>query len=133
MRILIAVFVFLPWSAFAEVATVDFVKVLNGNTAEAVYFYENNWKKFRIAAVNKGIISSYELLVRASEAGQTDILLITVFASPEQYERSEENFLIVMRDARESGPALLNDKPPSEFREVVDRGMYTSAAMPPEG
>jgi hypothetical protein len=133
VRILLSVLVFLPLSALAEVVTIDFVKVLDGNTAEAVYFYENNWKKFRIAAVKKGIISSYRLLVSASEKDQTDILLITVFASPEQYERREENFLTVMRDARESGPALLNDKPPSEFRKVVDSGTYTSAARPPEG
>jgi hypothetical protein len=133
VRIVLAVLVFLPLSVLAEVITIDFVRVLHGNTEEAVYFYENNWRNFRIAAVEKGIISSYDLLVRTSEKGQTDILLITVFASPEQYELREENFLLVMRDVAESGPALLNDKPPSEFREIVDRAIYTSVATPPEG
>jgi hypothetical protein len=113
-------------SATAEVITVDFVRVVNGNMEEAVYFYENNWKKFRIAAVKKGIINSFKLLVKSSQNGQTDILLITAFESQEQYERREENFSTVMRDTREGGPALLNNKSPAEFREVIDRGMYTS-------
>lgn len=126
MRILLVLVIFLPLSALAEVVTVDFVRVLNGNTDEAVFYYENNWKQYRIAAVEKGVISSYKLLVRASEKGQTDILLITAFESLDQYERREENFLPIMSDTRESGPALLNDKLPGEFREVVDGGMYTS-------
>ena len=41
MRILFCGLVFLPLSALAEVLTVDFVKVLNGNHEEAVYYYEN--------------------------------------------------------------------------------------------
>jgi len=126
MRMLFIVLLLLPLSASAEVITVDFVRVLNGNLEEAVYFYENNWKKFRIAAVNKGIINSYDLLVKSAQNGQTDILLITAFDSPEQYERREENFSTVMRDAGEGGPTLLNSKPPSEFREVIDRGVYAS-------
>ena len=126
MRILFVVLLLLPLSAAAEVITVDYVRVLNGNAKEAVYFYENNWKKFRIAAVRKGIITSFKLLVKSSQDGQTDILLITAFESQEQYERREENFLEVMQDAREGGPALLNNKSPAEFREVIDRGVYTS-------
>ncbi len=126
MRMLFVVLFLLPLSATAEVISVDFVRVLNSNTEEAVYFYENNWKKFRIAAVEKGIITSFKLLVKSSREGRTDILLITAFESQEQYERREENFLAVMRDARDDGPALLNNKAPADFREVVDRGVYTS-------
>ena len=126
MRILLAALLVLPVSAIAEVVTVDFVRVLNGNTEEAVYFYENNWKKYRIAAVEEGVISSYKLLVKTSESGETDILLVTTYASTDQYESREENFAAIMRDARETGPTLLNDKLPNDFRDVVDGGVYSS-------
>ena len=126
MRNLLAVFAFLPLSALADVVTVDFVKVLNGNKEEAVYFYENNWKKYRNVAAEKGVINDYKLLVKDSEKGDTDILLITVFESEEQYERREENFAPIMQGSRESGPALLNDKLPGEFRKVIDAGLYIS-------
>jgi hypothetical protein len=68
-------------------------------------------------------------LIRVSSSQSTsDCLggLITAFESREQYERREENFLEVMQDAREGGPALLNNKSPAELREVIDRGVYTS-------
>lgn len=126
MRKMFVVLLLLPLSATAEVISVDYVRVLNGNFDEAVYFYENNWKEFRIAAVKKGFINSFKLLVKSSQNGQTDILLITAFESQEQYERREENFSEVMRDASEGGPTLLNNKAPGDFREVVDRAVYTS-------
>ena len=126
MRILPVVFLFLPLSALADVVTVDFVKVLNGNKEEAVYFYENNWKKYRAVAVEKGVIDSYKLLVKESEKGDTDILLITVFESEEQYERREENFAPIMQGSGDSGTALLSDTLPGEFRKVIDAGVYIS-------
>ena len=126
MRILFIVLLLLPLSATAEVVTVDSVRVLNGNIEEAVYFYEHNWKKFRVAAINKGIITSFKLLVKSSQDGQNDILLVTVFESQEQYQQREENFLAIMQDAREGGPALLNNKSPAEFRKIIDRGVYVS-------
>ena len=120
------ILVLLPLSAFAEVVTVDFVKVLNGNTEEAVYYYENNWKQHRIEAAKRGLISSYKLLFKTSTDGQTDILLVTEYGSQAQYENREENFAAVMRDTRGNGPMLLNDKVPGEFRDVVDSGVYSS-------
>ena len=72
-------------SSLAEVVAVVFVKVLNGNEQEAVYYYENNWKQHRIKALDRGYISSYKLLVKASDDGNTDILLITCYASEAQY------------------------------------------------
>ena len=120
------ILVFLPLSALAEVVTVDFVKVLNGNTEEAVYYYENNWKQHRIEAAKRGLISSYKLLFKTSTDGQTDILLVTEYGSQAQYENREKNFAAIMRDARGDGPVLLNDKVPDEFRDVVDGGVYSS-------
>jgi hypothetical protein len=124
MRIVLLTLLLLPLSSLAETVTVDLVKVLNGNKQEAVYYYENNWKQHRIKALDRGFISSYRLLVRTSDDGNTDILLITGYASESQYEAREENFAVVMHDPQRDGPDLLNEKPPGEFREVFDGGVY---------
>ena len=124
MRVVITALLLLPMSALAEVVTVDFVRVLSGNQEEAVYYYENNWKQHRIKALDRGFISSYNLLVRTSDDGNTDILLITGYASESQYDSREENFTIVMADRQGGGPVLLNEKSPAEFREIIDGGLY---------
>lgn len=126
MRIFLVLLVSLPLTAAAEIVTVDFVGVLNGNLDEAVYYYENNWKQHRIEARKRGYIASWKLLVRTSEDGDTDILLITSYGSGEQYAKREDNFAKLMDETRPDGPLLLNDKPPGEFRRVVDGGVYTS-------
>lgn len=126
MRAMLAILFFLPLTAFAEIVTVDFVKILNGNIDEAVYYYETNWKQHRIEATKRGYISSYKLLVKSSDDGQTDILLITGYASDAQYKNREVNFADVMQDTQGDGPALLNSKTPSEFREVFDGGVFAS-------
>ena len=124
MRSLLVLLLLMPVAALAEIVTVDFVKVLNGNTDEAVYFYENNWKPYRAEAAKRGYISSYRLLVRRSDEGATNILLITGYASEAQYEDREANFAEVMSGSREGGPKLMNEKTPGEFREVVDGGVF---------
>ncbi len=126
MRITLTILMLLPISASAEIFVIDFVKVLNGNDEEAVYYYENNWKKHRLAAAKRGYISSYQLLVRTSDDGETDILLITGFASEAEYEKREENFGEVMAESRRDGPVLMNDKKPGDFRQVVDNATYVS-------
>ena len=126
MRIVLTILAFLPLTSVAEVVTVDFVRVLNGSDEEAVFYYENNWKQHRIKAAQNGYISSYKLLVKTSDDGQTDILLITGYASQSQYEDREKNFAVVMRDARKDGPVMMNDKLPGDFREIFDSGVYTT-------
>ena len=124
MRNVLAALLLLPLSSLAEIVTVDFVKVMGGNKQEAIYYYENNWKQHRIKALDRGYISSYRLLIRTSDDGNTDILLITGYASESQYQSREENFAVVMRDPQRDGPDLLNEKTPGEFREVFDGGVY---------
>ncbi len=125
MRVLLAVLAFSPLSSLADILTVDFVKVLNGNNEEALYYYENNWKRHRVDAAKRGYIGSFQLLVRTSDEGETDILLITEYGSDAQYQNRESNFAVVMSTAQQAGPLLLNDKKPGEFREVVDGAIYT--------
>ena len=126
MRVILTFLLFLPISCFAEVLTIDFVKVLNGNDEEAVFYYENNWKRHRIEATKRGYISSYELLVRTSDEGHADILLITRYATEQEYNNREENFREVMQSTGGDGPLLMTDMPPSEFRQVVDTGVFTN-------
>ncbi|MEM1176456.1 MAG: hypothetical protein AAGI27_16800 [Pseudomonadota bacterium] len=116
----------LPLSAAAEILVVDFVKVLDGNDEEARYYYEKNWKKHRIEAAKRGYISSYKLMIRTSDDGVTDIVLMTGFASESAYQAREENFEKVMAPSREKGVRLLNEKTPGEFRKVVDNATYVS-------
>ena len=116
----------MPLSSLAEIVAIDFVKVLNGNDEEAIYYYENNWKQYRVSALERGYISSWQLLVKTSEDGSTDILLMTGYASEAEYAAREENFAVVMQEPGRDGPALLNDKAPGEFREIIDEGLYLS-------
>lgn len=111
MRIMLIIVMFLPFSSLAEVVTVDLVKVLNGNHEEAA---------------KRGYISSFKLLIKTSDDGQADILLITGYASESQYEDREKNFVNVMNDTGRDGPLMMNDKPPGTFREVFDRGVYAT-------
>ena len=126
MRAFLIALLLTPIPALAEIVTVDFVKILNGNKAEAVYYYENNWKQYRIKALDRGFISSFKLLVRTSDDGNTDILLITGYADEAEYEAREENFAVVMQNPNRDGPLLLNEKTPGEFREVFEGGVYAS-------
>ncbi len=124
MRITLCFLLLLPLPSVAEILTIDFVKVLNGNEAEAVYYYEENWRQYRVKALEMGYISSYRLLVETSSDGNADILLITGYADEAMYAAREENFALVMRDPEGQGLKLLNQKTPGEFREVFGEGLY---------
>jgi hypothetical protein len=47
-----------------KISTIEMVKIKNGNKAEALYYFEHNWKVLREMAVEKGYIDSYQLLFR---------------------------------------------------------------------
>ena len=110
-------------AAAASVSTVDLVRVKNGNVEEALYYYEKNWKAYREAALERGYIEDYRLLVDARNPGAETILLVTVYETAEQYALREENFARIMPS---DGPRLLNDTQPGAFREVEDLGVFTS-------
>lgn len=102
-----------------EVVTVfEAVKIKNEKRAEALFYYENNWKKLREKASAKGYIHSYELIEsKADEKADFDIFLITRYANQTQFEKAEENFQDIMK--QRDGLKLLNDLKPNEFRENV--------------
>ncbi|MEM1403902.1 MAG: hypothetical protein AAGG55_11270 [Pseudomonadota bacterium] len=106
----------------AGLATVDKVSIKNGNTAEATYFYEQNWRVFREEALAKGYISGFRLLESADEQGQPTLLLITEYADEAQYEGREAGFAAVM--PANGTPKLLNSLMPRDFRAVESLGTF---------
>jgi hypothetical protein len=44
------------------ISVFDFVRVNNGLWNEALFYYENNWKVYRDVAMQRGYITSYQLL-----------------------------------------------------------------------
>ena len=102
----------------APISTVDFVRVKDNHFEEAVFYYENNWKRHREAALEKGFILSYTLLINIEQDDEMAILLITEYKDRNQYEEREENFEIVMAVTQKDGRKLLNGLQPAEFRDV---------------
>jgi hypothetical protein len=100
-----------------EVTLMDFVKIKDGKKAEAMYFYENNWKLYREEALKRNIIQSYRLIEAAPDSlNNFDLILVTVYKDSAQYSKSEENFRPVLAALRPNGPALLNNLKPADFR-----------------
>jgi hypothetical protein len=98
----------------------DFVKIKDGKKAEAMYFYENNWKLYREEALKRKIIHSYRLVEAVPDSvGNFDLILVTVYNDSVQYPKSEENFRPILAALRPNGPALLNNLKPADFRENV--------------
>lgn len=103
-----------------EVIIADFVKIKNGKEKETMFYYENNWKPLRDAAIQRGFISGYQLLRSMPDTlNNFDLVLVTVYADSSQFNKAEENFRALMRETRTGGPALLNDLKPSDFRQNV--------------
>jgi hypothetical protein len=114
------------------VTLMDFVKIKPGKTAEAMFFYENNWKPYRDFALKKKVIHSYEILkAQPDSVNNFDLILITVYKDSAQHAKSEENFRSILIELRPNGPVLLNDVKPADFRQNifarVVQPLYTSS------
>ncbi len=106
--------------ASKTVTLMDFVKIKEGKTAEAMFFYENNWKPYRDMAIRKGVIQSYEIVkARPDSLSNFDLILITVYKDSAQHAQSEENFRSILTELRPNGPVLLNELKPADFRQNV--------------
>jgi len=105
-------------SAQDKISSIDFVQIQNDNKAEALYYYQNNWKILRETAIEKGYIHSFQFLeVEPTEEAPFHIILITNYGNESQYAKREEHFseLIEARgDLR-----LMNEKKPGEFRKIL--------------
>lgn len=99
---------------------IEFVKFKNGNSKQAEYFYENNWKLYREEAKKQNVIASFDMLPADPEAeGKFDLILITRYRGKEQFDNSEKGFEPILKALRPNGPALLDAVKPDEFRETV--------------
>ncbi len=101
-----------------SITTVETVKILNNNKAEALFYFNNNWKTLREKAKAKNYIASFSLVeTEFSEAEPFHIKLITVYDNKMQFKNRETRFQELIK---ESGSLkLLNDKKPTEFRKSV--------------
>ena len=99
-----------------RISTIEFVQILDNNTAETDYYYQNNWKILREMALKKGYIHSYELLETPfDETGPYHRILITTYSNEKQYALRETHFEELIK---EKGPLrLLNAKKPDAFRK----------------
>ncbi|MBV7268982.1 hypothetical protein [Winogradskyella luteola] len=101
-----------------KITTIETIEILNNNTEEAIYYFQNNWKQLRLNAVEKGYIHSFQLMESLyTEDTPFHLLLVTTYSNKEQYESRETHFAELIKAT--GGLKLLNDKKPSEFRKSV--------------
>ena len=107
----------------SSITTIEFVEILNGNEEEALYYFQNNWKILRDAAIKRNYIESYQLLqVPRGEEPVFDLMLVTTFQNEEKFDQREGHFRELIE---EKGPLrLLNDLQPKEFRKSAFAKQY---------
>lgn len=132
---LISLLFFVHQNASAQqdktVSVMDFVKIRDGKKAEALYYYENNWKMYRDVAVERGLLHSYQLISAAPDSlNNFDLILITTYKDSAQYLKSEENFQPILKELRPNGPKLLNQLKPAEFRQNVFAKVTQNVFLP---
>ena len=101
-----------------RISTIDFVQVLNENKAEAVYYYQHNWKVLRNMALENGYIHSFQILETPfTEEQPFELMLITTYSNKKQYDLREDHFRTLIQEIGEL--KLLNEKKPAEFRKTL--------------
>ncbi|WP_298422287.1 hypothetical protein [uncultured Kordia sp.] len=119
-KILFLLLIIFTQFSFAQkderISTIDFVQIIDGNKAETIYYYEQNWKVLRQMALKKNYIASYEIMETTySEEAPFHLMLITTYANKSQYEQREKHFEELIKEKGEL--ELLNDKKPAVFRK----------------
>lgn len=102
------------------IEVMEFVKIKGGLRDEARYYYENNWRAFRDAAVKRGLIDSFEYVEISTPSNAAfDIVLITRYRGEAQFDNSEKAFEPLIKELRPNGPFLKGAFKPDDFREIV--------------
>ena len=92
------------------ILSIDIVRINAKYEAEAIYFYEQNWKAFREDALRQGVISGYNILRDATDStGHFSIVLITEYPDSALFKARESNFAPIMKKLSPGGPRLLNN------------------------
>lgn len=101
-----------------RISTIDYVQILNGNKAEAVYYYQNNWRALRKMALENDYIDSFQILETPfTEEEPFQLMLITTYANKEQYDLREDHFGELIKEI--GALKLLNEKKPGDFRKTL--------------
>ena len=101
-----------------KISTIDFVKIVNNNKKEVVFYYQNNWEVLRKMAVKKGYIDSYQLLeTKPTKDAPFSFMLITTYKNKAQFDKRESHFQELIK--AKGKLKLLNNKKPGEFRKVI--------------
>lgn len=101
-----------------KITTIETVEILNDNSEEAIYYFQNNWKQLRIKAIEKGYIHSFQFLKTTySDETPFHLMLITTYSNKAQYDKKEAHFSELIKE--KGALKLLNEKEPSEFRKSV--------------
>lgn len=112
---------FTPKSQAQTVSSVDIVKVNSKYQKEAEYFYKENWQAFRKMALEKKIISNYEMMqTSADSTGHYTLILITEYPDSLHYNKREKNFEPIMKSISPNGPKMLNNIDRKQFLQYVD-------------
>ena len=100
-RILLIIFIFsssFVKSISQNYITLDIVKVNAAYKEEAMYFYNENWKQFRIEAHKKGFISGFEMLKTETDSSKYfQLILITKYPDSLTFHNKEQNFAPIMK------------------------------------
>lgn len=125
-RIIVSVIV-LCCSLFAQaglaqtVSSVDIVKVDARYQKEAEYFYRENWQAFRKKAMEKKLISGFEMMQTPTDStGHYTLILITRYQDSSSYHSREKNFEPIMQSISPNGPKMLNRIDRKQFLQYVD-------------
>ena len=103
-----------------EMATIDIVKVNARYEKEAMYFYNENWKEFRKLALQKGVISGFEIhRTVVDSTNHFQLVLITKYRDSAYFAKSEENFRPIMKSVSPNGPKMLNNVERKDFLESM--------------
>ena len=125
-RIIISVIV-LYCSLFTQagqaqtVSSVDIVKVDARYQKEAEFFYRENWQAFRKKAMEKNVISGFEMMQTPTDStGHYTLILITRYQDSVYYHSREKNFEPIMKSISPNGPKMLNNIDRKQFLQYVD-------------
>ena len=101
-----------------KISSMDFVQIQNNNVAEAIHYYENNWKILRVQALEKNYIDSYQLLkAEYSDEAPFHLILVTTYKNKSQFDAREKHFQELIDNLGKLN--LLNDKTPEAFRKTL--------------
>jgi hypothetical protein len=103
------------------VVAVDLMRTHPGEQADYLRFVEMNWVVARETAIERGLVSGYEVLARAPSGADWDVMLRTTYPDRAAYEAREATFAAIF-----TGPdfttRLVDGKGPREMADFLDSG-----------